>query len=174
MKKHIVLMGYMGSGKSTIAGLLSERTRFVHYDLDEFMEREEKNSISTIFQSKGEIYFRKKEAFYLELILSKNEKAIISLGGGTPCYGNNLQTIKNAETVSVYLSASVDALTERLFEEKENRPLIAFIETKELLNEYIGKHLFERGFYYNQADYILKTDGLSAEEIENTIFELLF
>lgn len=166
-------MGYMGSGKSTVAGLLSKRTHFVHYDLDKFIENQENDSISNIFQSKGEIYFRKIEALYLEEILSKKEKTIISLGGGTPCYGKNLQTIKNADAVSIYLSVSVDTLTERLFKEKENRPLIQFIKTKELLNEYIRKHLFERGFYYNQADYTIKTDGKSAEEVEKNSFKLL-
>lgn len=167
-------MGYMGSGKSTIARLLSERTCFAHCDLDKYIEKKEKSSISTIFHSKGEIYFRKKEALYLEEILSKYDKSIISIGGGTPCYGDNLEIIKSSATVSVYLSASVETLTERLFKDKENRPLIQHLATIELLNDFVRKHLFERSFYYNQADFVIKTDGLSVEEVVNVCFELLF
>ncbi|MFL1896912.1 shikimate kinase [Aquimarina sp. 2-A2] len=172
---NIVLIGYMGSGKSLIGKKLSQRTERPLLDLDVYIEENEKKSISSIFSEKGEIYFRKKETFYLNQLLKTSKNAIISLGGGTPCFGENMKYIQEDPTSkSFYLQTSLEVLTNRLFKAREKRPVIAHIEDRTLLHDFIRKHLFERSFYYNQADYKIHTDEKTADEISLEIESLLF
>ncbi|QFZ55643.1 shikimate kinase [Oceanihabitans sp. IOP_32] len=162
----IILMGYMASGKSTYGKILSNKLNYSFIDLDDYIEEKESLSVSRIFKTKGEIYFRKKETEYLNALLKNETNLILSLGGGTPCYGNNMDAILKAENVvSVYLKASIKTLINNLKDEKSQRPLIADIKTDELLAEFIGKHLFERAYFYNQADKIVDTDNKSVEDI---------
>ncbi len=165
----------MGSGKSSVGKLLSQVTDIPFQDLDTYIETSEKASISQLFETKGEIYFRKKEAVLLQKILSENSKLILATGGGTPCYGNVMKDLFEAKnTVTIYLKCSVDTLTNRLWTEKVNRPLIAHLNSKANLNDFIRKHLFERSYYYNQADKIITCDGLSEKEIVEKILLQLF
>lgn len=163
----IVLLGYMGSGKSTIAAGLAKKLQISTFDLDNFIAINEKMSINELFRLKGEIYFRKIETYYLKELLSKNEGLVIALGGGTPCYGNNMQEILKGST-SVYLKASIKTLADRLEKEKLSRPLIAGLPENGL-EEFIAKHLFERRNYYEQANHIISIDG---KTIENTVEEI--
>lgn len=164
----------MGSGKSTIGRNLSERLHYDFVDLDDYIQTKEKMSISQIFDTKGEIYFRKKEHHYLEELLQR-EQMILSLGGGTPCYGNNMKTILGAaDAKSIYLKCSIPNLVERLRAEKAKRPLIAHLKNDEELTEFIGKHLFERSFYYSQSDETIVSDGKSVSEIMEQIVSRLF
>ena len=168
-------MGYMGSGKSLIGRSLANAYDLKYLDLDDFIETKEKKSISKIFEDNGEIYFRKKESECLKEVLETKKKHVISLGGGTPCFANNMEVINSYKDVkSVYLNTSVDELTDRLFKERNKRPLIAHITEKEALNDFIRKHLFERSFYYNQASYVIKTDNKNPEEIVSEFNTLLF
>lgn len=168
-------MGYMGSGKTLIASLLAKKIALLHLDLDRYIEEKEQQSIAELFKNKGEIFFRKKESFYLTQLLQLKEPKILSLGGGTPCFGNNSEIIKNApNTYSIYLAASIKTLTERLFKEKENRPLLSHLESKMALEDFIRKHLFERNFYYRQANLVVDIDDKSPEEIvEKLLVKLL-
>jgi len=168
----IILVGYMGAGKSQIAHLLSQKLNIKAVDLDEVIEKTTQLSVDAIFKSKGEIYFRKLERqLFLELIDS-NENMVISLGGGTPCYANNHEILKAENVVSIYLKASVSTLYHRLSAEKMNRPLLATFEGDELL-EFIAKHLFDRSFYYNHAMHKVTVDAKSVEEIVSEIEKLL-
>ena len=171
----IYLMGYMGSGKTTIGQQLAKQMGYAFVDYDQFIVEREKMSISTIFESKGEIYFRKKEALYLKEILKETKtRKIVALGGGTPCYGSNLQEIKESGVLSVYLNVPVSELTNRLWEEKSERPVIAGQQSKEALEEFVRKHLFERAFYYNQAVKVIKVQGQSEAAIVEEIVAALF
>ncbi len=166
----VVLMGYMGSGKSTIGKNLATVLNYNFLDLDEYISSKENATISELFKTKGEIYFRKKEAFYLNDILSSKNNIVLALGGGTPCYGNNLNVLLNESKVCLfYLKLSLPILTERLFKEKENRPLISHLKKEEELLEFIGKHLFERTQYYNQATNIIVADNKSKKDIVEEI-----
>jgi shikimate kinase len=170
----IILIGYMGSGKSTIGQNLSKILNFEFLDLDAYIQIKEGQSIPELFKTKGEIYFRKIESQYLGEVLYK-ENTVISLGGGTPCYGDNMQKIKhNTNAKSVYLKATIFNLTERLFNEKDVRPLIAHLKTKEELAEFIGKHLFERSAYYYQSDITITVDEKFVSEITQEIVMELF
>jgi shikimate kinase len=167
----IVLLGYMASGKSAIGKLLATRLNLQFIDLDCYIETCEGQSISKIFSSKGEIYFRKKESEYLQQLINLNNDCIISLGGGTPCYGNNMDIIKN-NSKSFYLKASINTIYERLKNETSERPLVATIGV-ENLKEYIAKHLFERAAFYNKADQTILVNDKSIIKIVEEIQSLL-
>jgi Shikimate kinase len=91
MKKTIFLIGYMGSGKSVIGRNLSKSISYTFYDLDNFITTKERLTINEIFEQKKELYFRKIEREYLKELINKDEEKVISLGGGTPCYDNNMK-----------------------------------------------------------------------------------
>lgn len=168
----ISLVGYMGSGKSHISKILSEKLDFKLIDLDKEISRRNKLTIPEIFDKKGEIYFRKLERETLEEILASEENVILSLGGGTPVYYNNMEII-NHNSKSVFLRASVGTLSERLLKQKEKRPLIANI-SDENLAEFIAKHLFERNDFYNKAQINIITDAREPDDIVNEIIEKLY
>ncbi|MDG1806012.1 shikimate kinase [Flavicella sp.] len=170
----VVLIGYMGSGKSSIGRKLSKKTGYTLVDLDDFIVEKEEASVKEIFESKGEIYFRQKEEEYLIELLQTKEDIILSLGGGTPCFGKNMDLVLDSkDTKSIYLRGSVPKLTEKLFLKKSKRPLIANIETKEAMAEFIGKHLFERSPFYSRAEFQVSTDNKTKKEVAQEVFELL-
>lgn len=163
----ISLMGYMGSGKTLVSKELSVLNNFKIFDLDTEISKQNNHSITEIFKEKGEIFFRKIEKEVLEKILSTEKNIILSLGGGTPCYYNNIDSI-NEKTISVFLKTNVKTLAQRLSSEKDKRPLIQNISNEDL-PEFIAKHLFERNPFYNQAKITINTDNLSAREIAEEI-----
>jgi len=168
----ISLVGYMGSGKSHISKILSEKINFRLIDLDKEISRRNKLTIPEIFDKKGEIYFRKLEREMLEEILATQENLVLSLGGGTPVYYNNMEII-NSNSKSIFLRASIATLSERISKQKEKRPLIANI-SDENLPEFIAKHLFERNEFYGKAQFIVNTDAKAPEDIVNEIIEKLY
>ena len=169
----IVLLGYMASGKSTIGREISKKLDMKFIDLDDYISKREKSSISEIFKVKGEIYFRRIESFYLSEILNSKDSFILSLGGGTPCYSNNMKLILNSEASSIYIKASIKTLVTRLTSEKNKRPLVAELENDKL-TEFVAKHLFERRFFYEQASITVITEDKSIEEITTEIRILLY
>lgn len=170
--KKIILLGYMGSGKSTIAKKLSEKIKMQLFDLDKIIEERANLSVKAIFEQKGEIYFRKLENQILKELIASEEAMIISLGGGTPCYAGNHEMLNGENIASFYLKASIDTLYKRLVVNKENRPLIA-TKSEEEMKEYIGMHLFERSFYYNKATHAVVVDDKSIEEVALAIEKIL-
>ncbi|MBT3873125.1 MAG: AAA family ATPase [Flavobacteriaceae bacterium] len=166
----IILIGYMGSGKTTIGKHLSELLNYKFIDLDQVIEYEEQHTVSEIFSKKGELYFRKKERTILETILSSDSNIVLATGGGTPCFGDTMEFMKSTEnTITIYLKSSNEELTKRLFNERLNRPLIAHIKSQELLNDFIRKHLFERSYFYNQSDIKLSIDDLTVAAVVEEI-----
>lgn len=168
----IVLLGYMGSGKSTVARLLGDQLKLKAMDLDALIVSEAGQNIPEIFAKKGEIFFRKLEHQVLKNTLESSESFVLALGGGTPCYGGNMDIILEATSQVFYLKMGIPALAERLRSEKEERPLISHIKDEEL-PEFIGKHLFERQPFYMQANHILNCDNKSAEDIVQEISQQL-
>ena len=163
----------MASGKSTIGREISKKLDMKFIDLDDYISKREKSSISEIFKVKGEIYFRRIESFYLSEILNSKDRFILSLGGGTPCYSNNMELILNSEASSIYIKASIKTLVARLTSEKNKRPLVAELENDKL-TEFVAKHLFERRFFYEQASITVITEDKSIEEITTEIRILLY
>lgn len=168
----IVLIGYMGSGKSVIGAFLAEKLNIPFYDLDNEIEKITQSSIVELFQSKGEIYFRKKENEVLNAFLDRKDDFVLSLGGGTPCYFNNHELLAQEGVFSIYLKATVDTLVNRLISEKDKRPLL-HNQDEVSLRDFINKHLFDRNFYYHQANKIVAIDNKSIAEIVDEISSLL-
>tara|TARA_B100000073_G_scaffold217615_1_gene180941 strand:+ start:115 stop:633 length:519 start_codon:yes stop_codon:yes gene_type:complete len=170
---NIIILGYMGSGKSVIGRELSLKVNKKFIDLDSYIEEKEKDSISNIFKNNGDLYFRKQESKYLKEILNKNNDVVLSIGGGTPCYFDNLDMIISNNNVSFYLKNSNIQLTSRLFNEKNKRPLISNISSEEKLLEFVSKHLFEREFFYNSATYKIDCNDKSVSNVVDDIISSL-
>lgn len=164
---HIVLLGYMGSGKSTVGKKLAEKLHVDFIDLDEYIEEKEGSSINQLFATKGEIYFRKLENIALKELMNSEDSFVLAVGGGTPCYSNNIELI-NESDFSIYLKSSIKELYNRLLKQKDDRPLIKDLPGESLL-EFIGKHLFERLPYYEKAKLVISSDGKEVEEIVDEI-----
>ena len=174
MLNTIFLIGYMGAGKSAIGKSLSKNNGYKFYDLDKYIEEKEGRKIFEIFNDNNEVYFRKIENSYLKEISLIKENKIISTGGGTPCFEDNLEIIHTLpNSFSVYLKASVETLIDRLKDSIKNRPLISHLEDPDQLKEFITKHLFERSFYYEKAKVKIKTDDLDVNAVVKLIKQLL-
>lgn len=146
-------MGYMGCGKSTIGKKIAKILGLSFIDLDEYIENKYRISISDIFSTKGEAYFRTIESETLKEVSIINN-AVISLGGGTPCFNDNIAFIKKSG-VSVYIKLPVRVLFDRLKQAKQSRPLIVNKTDNELL-DFISLSLKNREGYYEQADIIFE------------------
>jgi shikimate kinase len=164
----VVFVGYMGSGKSLVGKLLAKKLEVPFYDLDAIIEEKVDQSIRELFETKGEIYFRKIENNILKLVLQKTESFVLSLGGGTPCYYNNHELLQHDGIVSFYLKATSAKLVERLQDEKDARPLLASVNNDQLL-DFITKHLFDRSFYYHQVNHVIAIDEKSVEQLVDEI-----
>jgi shikimate kinase len=171
----LILLGYMGSGKSIVGSQLANTLSYSFQDLDKIIEEKELCSISQLFKDKGEIYFRNKETKLLLDLLQSKTSLVLSTGGGTPCYGSNMdKLLEHEEVITIYLKASILTLTDRLFKEKKKRPIIDHLKTKNELKEFIGKHLFERAQVYERSQITIYTEDLSVSEISAKIIAKLF
>jgi shikimate kinase len=169
----IILLGYMGCGKSSVGITLATHLNYKFIDLDDFIEQQEQQSISEIFKTKGDLYFRKIEHQALDALLAKKD-IVLALGGGTPCYFNNMERINKASnTISIYLKATINTLKERLINERSKRPLISGLKNEQELKEYISKHLFERGAFYNLSQHIIAVDHKTIQELTQDILAIL-
>lgn len=171
----IVLIGYMGSGKSSVGKKLAGVLSLPFKDMDTEIEKNEGISVPKIFSEKGEVYFRKVENSTLKKLLQLPDSFVLATGGGTPCYGNSMETIlKSKDTVSIYLKVSIPVLASRLFAERTHRPLLAHLLSEAELNDYIRKHLFERNHYYGQANNTIDCSTGTIDEIVGKIVLKLF
>jgi shikimate kinase len=164
----IFLIGFMGSGKTHWGKQVAQRLSLPFYDLDEVIVVEEKRSIPEIFGESGEEYFRSREKEVLEKIVDENTNMVLSCGGGTPCFFNNIEFMKKYGTV-VWLNTQVDVLLHRLMKERMQRPLLKDIGDEDL-KHYIIRKLNERRMYYEQADVIIaKEDAISMNDFIQTV-----
>ena len=170
---HIVLLGYMGCGKSTAGRLLAEQLLLPFVDLDEYLINKYGGSIPNLFLKNDEIGFRKIEKIALDEILVNQKKSVLSLGGGTPCYSDNMQSVLQATPHTFYLSPSVNMLCNRLFPARNERPMISHLNNKKDLLEFISKHIFERKQFYEQANHPIYISNESPEELVSQIIQKL-
>ncbi len=170
MQNKIILVGYMGTGKSAIGKKLAKVLGIDFIDLDHYIEEKEEQEITTIFEKKGELYFRKVEKKYSEQLLSSNYNFILATGGGTPCYYNNMKFI-NEKSISFFINTPLNILVERLAKNKNQRPLIKHLNNDELM-EFIAKHLFERNQFYQEANYAI-TNNTTVNDAVKEIIKLL-
>ncbi|MBC8146682.1 MAG: shikimate kinase [Bacteroidetes bacterium] len=158
----VYLIGYMGSGKSAHGKTLAKRLGFDFYDLDKLFETKYQLSINDFFEKYGENLFRKIETEILESTLEL-DNCVISTGGGTACFNENLKFI-NSYGISVYLELRPKSLYIRLKNSKKKRPLLMGCHNDELLNK-IENQLKEREAFYKQAHYIVKGENLDVNEV---------
>lgn len=158
----IFLIGYMGSGKTTLGTALSRSCALQYIDLDNYIERRFHANIRDIFATRGEQAFRDIERRMLHEV-SSFENTIISCGGGTPCFFDNMECMNTAGT-TVWLNASPRRLWERLCVGRRRRPLIASLNDEEL-RTFIDAQLRERTPYYSRAHHIFDADWLDSREM---------
>lgn len=164
----IFLVGFMGSGKTHWGRQLASQVGIPFFDLDDVIESKEQKPISKIFSESGEEVFRMKEKEALEQLIEEHSSMVLSCGGGTPCFFNNIERMKKYGVV-VWLNTHVEVLLERLMKEKSSRPLIKNIPDDEM-KSFIIRKLNERRMYYEQADVIIdKEDSMPVAEFLQTI-----
>ena len=168
----IILVGYMGVGKTSLAKKIAKKIEIPCYDLDDIIEKSENSSVETIFKNKGEVYFRTKEHQLFKKFIVEEDNFILSLGGGTPCYANNHLFLQNENVISIYLKASINTLVDLVKNKREKRPLLKDLSVDEL-NEYIAKHLFDRNYYYQNAKFTVVVDEKTKKEIVKDILQLI-
>ncbi len=151
------LIGFMGSGKSHWGQQLSREFKMPYIDLDEAIVQDMQMDITEIFSRFGEEYFRKKEKELLEKLVLEHPSLILSCGGGTPCFFNNIEFMKASGTV-VWLNTRVEVLLERLIEGRKNRPVLKDIADADLKDTIIRK-LNERRMYYDQAHIVIDNES---------------
>ncbi len=160
----IFLIGYMGSGKTTIGKLLAERLNYTFVDMDTHIEEKYFKSVSQIFAELGERQFRLLEQQCLHEV-SEFENVVIATGGGAPCFFDNMEYM-NSHGITVYINITVEQLAIRLENSRTNkRPLLANRKGEEL-NTFIAEGLAKRESFYKKA-YLSATG--SDEEILNQI-----
>ena len=169
----IVLIGYMGCGKSSIGKKLSQKLNVKFVDLDSIIEKKYSKSISQIFNELGEIKFRNIENSELNTVLSNSDNCVLSLGGGTPCYHDNMDLILSYTTSVFFIDVSSDILSERLFKKKDKRPLISSIDTIEEMKQFINKHYFERRPFYSMATHSITSNRKDSKNVVKEILSLL-
>lgn len=148
MISRFFLVGFMGSGKSTLGRDLALRLSFEFLDLDEWIEQQSGKSITDLFSIHGEAGFRTLESTTLRELKVRN-RLIVSCGGGTPCHDNNMEWM-NENGTTIFLNTPVEVLFQRLEKQKSHRPLIAKMNSKRL-KSFIETRLAERMPYYAQA-----------------------
>lgn len=158
MESRIFLIGFMGSGKSTLGSKLARKIQYNFVDMDALIEETAGMTVPGIFKELGEEVFRKWEHDILLELCSK-ERVVISTGGGAPCHDPMMQ-IMNDHGATIYIKLSPEALKNRLQNSKNERPLIKG-KTDEDLLDYIRLKLTEREHYYKQADYTV--DGMDLD-----------
>ncbi len=164
----IFLIGFMGSGKTYWGKKLSEKLGLPFFDLDEQVESKEGKSVNDIFVEDGEEFFRLLEKDILHIITESHDSFVMSTGGGTPCYFNNIEYMNKAGT-TVWINTSIDILFDRLINEKEERPLLKNLQDDQLKG-FIIKKYSDRKIYYEQATIIIDDENKSIEEILERVF----
>jgi len=162
-RKVIYLLGFMGSGKSTVGNLLASALGWPLIDLDTLIEAGQGLSIREIFENSGEPFFRQVERAALTEA-SKAEPAVIALGGGTFAQPSNVDLIREAGGTTVWLDCPPEVLRARC-EGLENRPLFRD-------EQAFTQLLLERLPYYRLADFRISTEGRKPEEVVEQILSL--
>ena len=166
----IYLVGYMGVGKTTVGKKLARMLDLPFYDLDAVITESVERTIPEIFEAEGESGFRGVERSYLHKITDTHPSMVLSTGGGTPCFYDNMQFM-NEQGITIYLQMDVASLSHRLINSKANRPLIANI-TAEGLQAYVKRHLDERKDYYEDAHITFPALGMGPAKYDRLVQEV--
>jgi shikimate kinase len=155
--KRIFLVGYMGAGKTTLGKAFARKMQLSFIDLDWYIEQRYHRTIGEIFTQEGETAFRELERNMLHEV-ADFEDVIISTGGGTPCFFDNIDYM-NRCGITVFLNADISVLFTRLRIAKQARPILQGMDDEQL-RVFIEKALAERMKYYSQAQYVFNANEL--------------
>lgn len=161
---NVILIGFMGSGKTTVGFRLSYRLRKLVIDTDKEIEREEQRSIAEIFAKEGEAYFRDRETMCLQKLLRTVKEQIISVGGGLPLREENRKLLRELGQV-FYLQASAETIYERV-KHDTTRPLLQCDDPQGKIRTMLAER---DGYYRDAADVVINVDGKSFEQILDEI-----
>ncbi len=168
--KRIFLIGYMGAGKTTVGKQLSKRMGLSFIDLDHYIEARFHKTIRELFEEKGELHFREIEQKMLHEI-STFENVIVSTGGGTPCFYDNISFMNQVGT-TVYLKVSSEELVKRLELVKHTRPILKGY-SGEGLRGFIEESLNKRESFYMQTTIVFNAEQmLTDNDVENIAIAL--
>ena len=159
----IFIIGYMGAGKSTVGKRLANNLDIPFVDLDDAFEARFRYSIPHFFDHFGEKRFREFEHRCLKEIIKDHEHAVISTGGGTACFNNNI-SLMNEKGITVYIKMHPKSLAHRLNRARRLRPVVRDIQNSDM-QEFIEEQLAEREPYYEQATTIIKGENLDMEDL---------
>lgn len=169
----IFLIGYMGSGKTTLGHAVAAASGARFIDLDDYIEADAGTSISSIFATKGEPEFRRMESLALHSLIDQalshtGQPTIVACGGGTPCQPGNMD-LMNRSGITVWLDVAIPRLIERLTAERSRRPLVASLSDQEL-PLFITRALADREPFYSQASHRFDASLLdSTDQIEQSV-----
>lgn len=161
-QKHIFLIGFMGSGKSTVGKLLAERLDLPFVDSDKEIEQKAGLTINAIFEQQGEAAFRSMEMDFLNEIKS-HKPSVIAIGGGLPAIDGSLKLMHQMGLV-IYLNTSLLTLIKRLKEERDFRPKLRALSDAEF-HPYIEDLLSQRVQFYKKAKLFVPNEGNSPEQL---------
>ena len=159
----IFLIGFMGVGKTTIGRKLARQMELPFIDLDERILQSKSMSMGDLFSYFGEAYFRKAEADMLREVIETESSFVLSCGGGTPCFSDNMH-VMNKAGVSIYLAAGLPFLASRIRQSKTVRPMLKNVSEAEQLQ--VLQDLFDkRQAYYALASHTINVEKLSVPEV---------
>ena len=159
--KRIILIGYMGAGKTTIGRVLARKLNIEFFDLDWYIEARFRMKIPQIFAEKGEDEFRRIEQLMLHEV-AEMENVVISCGGGTPCFFDNMDYI-NQQAESFYLKCSTEVIKTHLLMAKSQRPLLEG-KNPEQLTQFIEEGINQREIYYKKAKHVININVMHTKE----------
>jgi len=166
----VILIGYMGAGKTTLGKALAQEMGLRFFDLDWYIEEQNDTTISEIFAQEGEAGFREKERQALHEVIQKDD-IVLAVGGGTPCFYDNIDFM-NQQARTIYLKATPETLKAHIRMGGSKRPLVDG-KTDEELIAYITESLKKREPYYLQAQHVVEIDTITREEqIEQYVKEI--
>ena len=169
--QNIILLGYMGAGKTSVGKAMARKLGLSFYDLDYFIEERFRRKVADIFAEHGEEGFRKIEYNMLHEV-AEFEDIVLSLGGGTPCFFDNIDYI-NQKGITVFMNASPEIIVKHLKISHNVRPLLQQKQGQELL-DHIARHMEERMPYYRKAQYEVNVDTLdSFQKIDQLVDYIL-
>lgn len=166
--RKLVLIGYMGAGKSTIGQALSKRMQILFSDTDTLIEEKQGRCIADIFAQDGEDYFRELETKCLKELLEQKEDRIVSTGGGLPLRKENQELLRQIGC-TIYLQVSKETILKRL-EGDKNRPLLQVADREAKIADMIQ---IRHPIYLETADVTIAVDGRKVKEIVEEIENLL-
>lgn len=163
----VFLIGFMASGKSSIGKKLAKKIELPFVDLDDYIEEKYNSTIRSIIANKGMDRFREIEKELLETLIGKYENIVISTGGGTPYYFDNMELMNNSGK-TVYLEVDIPTLVDRLMYAKKDRPLI-WGKSREDLTVYANDLFSKREKYYLEAKHKVSGKDFEMQALINLL-----